>query len=251
MKYLLIVLAILLASGLVVVVEAALASRGEREQFVNPDRQPQRFGQTGSPLTYVVMGDSTAAGQGAPQAAGIAPRTATTLGQTRQVTLTNVGVSGATMADVLAEQAPVVEKLKPDLVLIAASANDVTKLTSTRTVARQLNETVDRLVAANCNVKIVVIGSPDFGGVHRFQQPLRTIAGWRSRQMTATVRRVATDRQLTFAPIAEATGPAFRKDPSLLAADKFHPNETGYGLWVPVLETALAEALAAQPSHCR
>jgi len=47
---------------------------------------------------------------------------------------------------------------------------------------------------------------------------------------------------LIFAPIAEKTGPLFRADPSLFAADRFHPNDRGYATWIPVLNEALARA---------
>lgn len=235
---------------LVLLVEAFLAMRNV-PPFQNPDRTARTFGQAGPPLTYVVMGDSTAAGQGAPPEDGIAPRTARVLAQDRQVSLTNLGISGAVTKDVLTEQLPVARQLKPDVVLIAAGANNVTKLSSVGTVKSELGQVVDGLIAANCNVKVILTGSPDFGGATRLAQPLRALAGWRSQAIADGVEELATERQLTFAPIYRNTGPAFREDPSLLSEDRFHPNARGYALWLETLNPAIASALAEQPSHCR
>ena len=56
-------------------------------------------------------------------------------------------------------------------------------------------------------------------------------------------RAEARDLHLTFAPIAAETGPQFRRDPSLFAADRFHPNDRGYATWIPVLNRALNQAV--------
>ena len=52
------------------------------------------------------------------------------------------------------------------------------------------------------------------------------------------------------APIAERTGPSFRKDRTLFAADRFHPNARGYALWIAVINDALDAAIARQPGPC-
>jgi lysophospholipase L1-like esterase len=56
--------------------------------------------------------------------------------------------------------------------------------------------------------------------------------------------REARSLDLVLAPIAEKTGPAFRRDRSLFHPDRFHPNARGYALWTAVLNEALAQALA-------
>ena len=78
--------------------------------------------------------------------------------------------------------------------------------------------------------------------------------GWltdlRTRQLNVIFQRAVRERHLTFAPIALKTGPQFRRDRSLFAADLFHPSDRGYLVWIPVLNDAIDEALASQPSHC-
>ncbi|MEJ7825621.1 MAG: SGNH/GDSL hydrolase family protein [Solirubrobacteraceae bacterium] len=221
-----------------------------------PSQAPRSFGQPGGgpPLRYVVLGDSTATGRGAPYERGIAVLTARHLAAGRQVTLTNLAVSGARMGDVRRDQLPAAVRIAPDAVLISAGANDVTGLTRLGSATDDLQRIVDRLRDARCDVAIVVTASPDMGAPPRLPQPLRAVAGWRSRQLNDAIRSVVRERDLVLAPIAQRTGQRFRDDRSLFAADGFHPSAAGYATWVPIIEAALDAALARRgtpPEGCR
>jgi acyl-CoA thioesterase-1 len=226
-------------------VEAVIASETVPDDgYVAPSSAPRDFGHGASPaLRYVVLGDSTATGRGAPYERGIAVATARHLATRRRVTMTNLAVSGARFGDVRRAQLPEAVRVKPDVVLVAAGANDVTGLTRSGSVQGDLRRIADGLRAARCDVAIVVTASPDVGSAPRLAQPLRTVAGWRTEQLNDAIGEVVRDRGLTLAPIAERTGPRFRADHSLFAADGFHPSAAGYALWVPVLDTALDQAL--------
>lgn len=236
-----------LALGLlgVLVVEAVLARRGPDDPFVNPSREPLRLGDREAPaLSFAVLGDSTGAGQGAPYEAGIAVACARLLAaRGRRVALVNRSVTGARMADLRREQLEPAAALRPDVVLIAAGANDVTGLTGTGSVARDLEAIVAGLRAASPAVAIVVTGSPDVGSSPRLAQPLRALAGLRTRQMNAAISEVVARRDLVLAPIAERTGPHFRRDRSLFSPDRYHPDAGGYATWRPPLAEALERAL--------
>ena len=199
----------------------------------------QTFGSSGEPIRYVVLGDSTAAGVGAAYEDGIAIQTARHVGASAVVTLHNFGVSGARMRDVLEKQLPQAEALAPDLVLISAGANDVTHLTSIPSMRRRLREIVARLRRANPRVRIVVTGAPDMGSPPRVPWALRGLASLRTKMVNRMFRAEAQRMKLVFAPIAEETGPLFRRDRTLFHADRFHPNARGYATWVQVLNTAL------------
>lgn len=194
-------------------------------------------------VTYLILGDSTAAGVGGEYEQGIARATTRELERTQQVTMHNVAVSGARIKDVLEDQLPRAAHVRPDLVLLSVGANDVTHLTSVRSMRSNLREIVRRLRATNPDVAIVITGSPDMGSPPRVPRLLRGIASWRTKQVNRMFTAEAKALGLTFAPIAAETGPLFRKDRSLFAADRFHPNERGYATWIPVLNRALAAAL--------
>jgi len=205
-------------------------------------REPLSVG-SGQPIKYVVLGDSTAAGVGAPYDDGIAVRTAKHLGGTSQVTMRNFGVSGARMKDVVEKQLPQAEAVKPDLVLISAAANDVTHLTSIPKMRGRLQEVVRRLRVANPRVLIVVTGAPDMGSPPRIPWILRGFASVRTKMVNRMFRSEAVKLRLVFAPIAQITGPMFRGDRTLFDADRFHPNTRGYATWVVVLNEAIDRAL--------
>lgn len=204
-------------------------------------RGMQSFG-TGPTLTYVVMGDSTAIGQGTDYAHSYARQSAEHIASRHTVNLVNVGISGATAQDVVDVQLRSAIGQHPDIVLLAVGANDATHGTTGASFERSVRAIVTSLRIANPNVQIVVTGSPDMGSVARFPWPAKQLAGLRTRQINRVYARLIPEFHLIFAPIAEQTGPAFRKDPSLFAADKFHPNTRGYALWTPIVNRALDDA---------
>jgi len=225
----------------VLVVQALLARRGEAEPFTEAPRTPRTFGEGGPGLRYVVLGDSTGAGQGAAYDDGIAVRTARHLARRaggRRVRLVNLSISGAKLGDVVAEQLPLAVRERPGVVLLSAGANDVTGLTSAGAARRALERIADALPSA----ALVLTASPDVGASPRLRPPLRWAVDLRRRQLNAAFREVAAARGLTVAPIAAVTGPQFRADPSLFSADRYHPDARGYATWIPPLTTALDRA---------
>jgi lysophospholipase L1-like esterase len=204
---------------------------------------PRTFGTSGPPLSYVVLGDSTAAGVGGNYERGVAVETARHVADAHVVVMTNLSVSGARTDDVRRVQLPRALEIRPDLVLLSAAANDVTHLTPIGWVRRDLLAIITALRQANPGVRIVVTGSPDMGSPPRVPWLLRGIAAWRTRQLNRMFMREATAERVGFAAIAERTGPLFRADRSLFASDRFHPNDRGYATWIPVLNEALSEQL--------
>lgn len=236
---------------LVVLLEILIAKHDPPKDFANPLSDPKRFGKGERHLEYVVMGDSTAAGQGAAYKYGIAARSAKHLaGNQTTVTMVNLSKSGAKTRDVLEKQLTHAVDVQPDLVLISAGANDVTSLTSPKKARKDLQKVVDRLIDVNCEVKIVITGAPDMGSIPRFAQPLRFLAGLATTRYNRTVLPVAEEEDITFAPIARETGSRFRQNPGLFAEDDFHPNEEGYAIWANTINPRLDAALNTQPSHC-
>jgi lysophospholipase L1-like esterase len=110
-------------------------------------------------------------------------------------------------------------------------------------VRASIQNTVRELRRANPAVKIVITGSPDMGSPPRIPRLLRGLAARRTASINRELIALAAKERLTFAPIAAETGPLFRADHSLFAADRFHPNERGYATWIKVLNRALATAL--------
>jgi lysophospholipase L1-like esterase len=220
----------------------AIHGFGTEPPFVNPSREPVTLGE-GLPLSYVVIGDSTAAGQGGDYAKGIAMSSARFLAEHHRVAFTNLAVSGATTGDVVRNQLANAKSLAPDIVFIAVGANDATHFTPSASVARDAAAILEQLKALPTKPQIVVTGSPDLGAAPRFAQPLRWLAGVQSRRIDAIWTRAAAEHGAIVAPIL-STGDAFRADPTLYSRDVFHPDDRGYATWIPLIDAALAKALA-------
>lgn len=215
------------------------------------DATPRTFGKAPH-LRYLILGDSTAVSVGGNYENGFAVATANHLAERHGgVELVNVAVSGARIADVRREQLPRADLATADVVLIAAGANDVVHLTRSSSFDRDFRSVVDTILARNCRAKVIVTGAPDMSTPPRIPRLLRPLAGYRTRRLNVIVRRIAAERGLTFAPIADQTGPLFRVDRSLFSDDRFHPNDRGYATWSDVLRVSLDEAFARQQSRCR
>lgn len=231
----------------VLAVEVQLARTGENL----PDDDPFRLdglvapagAEDGAPLRMTWLGDSTAAGVGATEAAAAVPRrVALSVAKAlrRPVDLTSVAVSGARVGDVLADQVPGVPA-DAELVVVDVGANDVTHLTSKGDFRSTYEQVLDALPES---ARVVLLGVPDMGAPPRLAQPLRAIAGVRGGTLDSVVADLAVQRDLGYVDIAGETGPRFRDDPgALFAADGYHPSDAGYELWVAATVPVVLEAL--------
>jgi lysophospholipase L1-like esterase len=234
-----------LACVLVIGVQIELAIHRTYDPTEPPLAIGGRFGPPdGHPLTFVVLGDSTAAGVGAGDAAHAYP---TLLAERlashgRLVHLLDFGVSGARVRDVLNDQVPKALAASPDVVFVGIGANDATHLSSLSGVRADMADVLARL--RHPGAIVVVAGAPNMR-TPAFLPPLRWVIGWGGDQVAAAIDEVAHVHHVPVVPLAAATG-AFFADPSTHAysADRFHPGPAGYARWAdaidPVLEAALA-----------
>jgi lysophospholipase L1-like esterase len=252
MKRILVIAAVIVAIVILLLLVEILTIKynGSVVSAPNIPRTPQTLG-TGPELTYVVMGDSTSIGQGADYSESYAVASAQYLAKTHRVTFVNVGISGAKAKDVAMIQLPKAVKYKPNVVLLAVGANDARHFVSGKVIRDSVQQTIDGLRKANCEVRIEVTGSPAMDSTPRFSLwPVKQLMGLRTRQVNTVFAGLIKQNNLTFAPIATQTRAAFLADPTLYAADKFHPDARGYMLWKPVINTALDKALHAPAPEC-
>lgn len=197
----------------------------------------------GKPLTFVVLGDSTAAGLGAGSSEhAYATVLSERLGERGwRVELLAHGESGARVKDVLVEQTPLAEAAGADLVFVGIGANDATHLTSLDGIRAVMGKTLDRLLDTSATV--VVAGPPDMRA-HAWLEPLRSLIGWRGRQVADAIEDAATERGVPVVPLAELAGPYFASNPEdAYAADDFHPGPGGYRAWAEAIFPVLLDAL--------
>ena len=78
------------------------------------------------------------------------------------------------------------------------------------------------------------------GSIPRFPWQFKQLAGSRTKRLNTVYARIVQETpDIIMIKIAEKTGDAFKKDPTLFAQDKFHPNARGYVYWTTLINQAL------------
>ena len=202
----------------------------------------------GTPISFTVLGDSSAVGLGVDRAAqtpGVLVAAALAELAERPVRLTRLAVSGAKSPQLDAQvDAALLER--PDVALIMIGANDVTSRTRPAVSVRHLGDAVRRLTAAGAEV---VVGTcPDLGTIRPIGQPLRTLARRWSRQMAAAQTIAVVEAGGRTVSLGSVLGPSFATDRSLFSRDEFHPSAYGYAHAAAVILPAVADALGVWPA---
>lgn len=203
----------------------------------------------GVPLSFVVAGDSAAAGYGvhssdetpgALLAAGLAEVAH------RPVILSTVAQVGAQTGD-LSDQLDKALLAAPDVALIIVGGNDITHQVRFADSVVRLDGAVRRLCEAGCQV---VVGTcPDLGTIRPIRPPLRWLARRASRQLAAAQTVAVVEAGGRTVSLSSILGPEFAAAPGeLFSEDQFHPSSAGYahaaaailpsvigalGLWAP------------------
>ena len=198
-------------------------------------RASQRESASADPL-WVVLGDSTAQGLGAPGPKG--GYVGQTLTQLRRTTgqhwrVINLSVSGALMRDVLAEQVPLLAGEQPDLVTCGAGVNDIMYSAPAKLFADL------RALLAAVPDNTVLLDLPLLTGfwwiVGRMSVPYIS-------RMNRVIHEVAPQRDL---PVAEVSAHFTAPWAGKFSCDNFHPSQDGYRDWTRALLAAVpANSLA-------
>jgi lysophospholipase L1-like esterase len=206
---------------------------------------PAPDGSIERPVHLAVLGDSTVAGVGSPDAADalptlIAERVAAAM--RRPVRVVSHGVSGARTATVLGDQlAGVADTV--DAMVIVVGSNDATHATPWPRVRADTEAMLS--MAAKLAPVVVLAGTPRFHRSPIIPEPLRTMvdrySGLLRGQQRAAVSATGGARVVDLA--AEAS-PRFLGVPEATSVDGFHPSPIGYGFWADALAPAVVAGLS-------
>ena len=177
---------------------------------------------------WVVLGDSTAQGIGAPSwEEGYVGQLRRALedGSERPWRVVNLSRSGARTDDVLDRQLPALEALAtpPDLVTCAIGANDIVRRTPPAVLEERL-----RAIIARLPERAIIATLPQGLGPERTQAANRLI------------RAEAPAAGLLVADVWARTGPPWH---GKYAEDRFHPGALGYADWAAAFTDVLDQAL--------
>jgi len=210
--------------------------RVRRDALRLPEPPGPRAGESGDgpPLRLLIVGDSSAAGVGAPdQALALSGQLVAALGQRHRVTWRLIARTGATTADTLAR----LQDEAPDRIDAAVTALGVNDVTHSVPLTRWLDQqTALRLCLAGRFAARLVLSSglPPMRHFPALPQPLRWVIGGTAQRFDAALaRHTAADTGWHHVAFRMAL------TPELMAEDGFHPGPKGYALW----GSRLAEAI--------
>ncbi len=182
---------------------------------------------------YVALGDSLTAGRGDFAAdgrpVGWAKRLGGLLSARTGVTcsVTNLAADGATVANVLDRQLPLVEGLRPDLVSVTVGMNDIRNIRfDPADFEAGLSKLLDGLAATGATILTCTL--PDVAGVVELPPEHVEIARRRLREASDIIREQAARRDavcLDTWAMSDVAG-----SPELFTADRLHPNTAGHRL---------------------
>jgi lysophospholipase L1-like esterase len=195
-------------------------------------------------LSFAVLGDSIAFGQGASAPAHTAAaRLAADLdGQGIATEMRVFAVPGARSAD-LAAQVRRAQEWPPHLALIIIGANDLTRLIPPEQAAAQLGDAVRRLRGAGAEV--VVAPAPDLSVVPWVPPHMRAMVRAGSAALHDAQTRAALAVGGRVADIGMTSADGFAADPNLFSADRFHPSSAGYAVITDALAPTVRAAATA------
>ena len=162
----------------------------------------------------------------------------------------NLGVNGYTTADLIRDELPTLDDLRPEFATLLIGVNDVVQGVAPATYESNVVAILDGLLARLPADRIVTVAIPDYTvtpagadyGDPRRKHDAIVAAN-------ATMARLAAERGIAFVDTFDISLRAGR-DRTLVADDGLHPSGAQYALWVerllPVVE-ALIRHRAALP----
>jgi lysophospholipase L1-like esterase len=220
-------------SALLLVVVALLAGcAGAR-----PDAPRRLPADRSEPVVYVALGDSTVQGVGAssPERTYVSRLYERLHAVYPKARVANLGVSGATSADVVAAQLQRAVELRPHLVTLSVGPNDITRGVPVRLYERN----IDAILAAltrETRAMVVVNLLPDLAVTRRFRgSPQEGAVERLTVQFNDALRNRARRHGVELVDLYSVSREEVPRRPELLAADGYHPSDAGYARWAELM----------------
>lgn len=190
----------------------------------------------GPRLRLLIVGDSSAAGYGAPTREGaLQGQVSSRLAETHRVewtTFARFGSTGEKTLRYLQKQDPV----RYDVAVVAVGMNDMIAGEPLRPWLRTQRQLADELRSRFGVSHIVLSGLPPIGGFPALPQPMRWILGRQRDRYDAALQQWADgESALTYVPTGFQEDGPFREGEvtvaEMMAADGFHPGPRVYDEW--------------------
>jgi lysophospholipase L1-like esterase len=192
-------------------------------------------------MLYVALGDSTVEGVGATSTAATYPaRLFTRLRAVYpRAGVVNLGVAGATSADVVNSQLERAIVMRPKLVTLSVGPNDITDQVPVAEYEANMG-TIFRRFFGETGTVVVVNLLPDLAVTPRFRgrDGEREVARL-TVEFNAALLRQARLYAVEVVDLYKPSQVEVPRRPELLAADGYHPSDLGYARWAELLWTGV------------
>jgi lysophospholipase L1-like esterase len=187
-------------------------------------------------LKYLALGDSYTIGTGASDGSRSWP---SIIARRLNAELTNPAVNGYTTLDLIRDELPYLERLKPELVSILIGVNDLVQDRSSDQYKDSLSRIYDAVLDLEIPPRVVAISIPawsyvpaaaDFGGKDR----VATLTG----VFNAVAEREARMRNFRWVDIGEASTSGIGSA-GWIASDDLHPGDAQYAAWAEAIWPAV------------
>lgn len=195
------------------------------------------------PLRYVALGDSYTIGTSV--AAGERWPNQLVARVPELELVGNLAVNGYTSADLIGEELPALDALRPEFVSVLVGVNDVVQRVTETEYVDNVALILEELGARLPPNRILCVATPDYTVT-----PAGASYGDPARQSAAiarandTLREACEARGIAFVPEIFEISQAARADPSLVADDGLHPSGAQYSRWVDAIQPVVEGLLA-------
>jgi len=223
--------ALLLTFSLVL---ALLPSFPSTAQVISARRLPNDRTQA---VTYVALGDSTVYGEGA---TGSERNYVSLLHERLRAVypasrLVNLGVRGASAANVVDGQLERAVALRPDLVTLSIGPNDITRGRAEAEYEQDL-ETIFGMLLKETPAVLVVNLIPDLTLTPRFRgREGAAEVGRRVARFNRALRGKARAHGVEIVDLFTQSRRELPRRPELISADGYHPSDRGYARWAELM----------------
>ncbi len=227
-------------------------------------RVPPAAAPAGPPLVYAAVGASETVGVGADEPLRDAwPRVVFRTALPPSAVFVNLGISGATVADALREQVPMVSEVAPTLVTVWLNVNDITAGVGPSQYERDLG-TLLRTVRRNGATRVLVANVPPLDQLPAYVACRSAgadceigdeLPGPEALNRVVDAYNAATsrvvEREGAFLVDLHAVGLAARQSGTasgLVSADGFHPSTAGHAVVAEAFAKVLRDSGPLTPS---
>ena len=201
---------------------------------------------TAGVLRYVALGDSYTIGTALDDPSDRWPdRLVAALGPSPPTLelVANLGVNGSTSRDVIDDELPRLQALRPEFVSLLIGVNDVVQGVPPATYRVNATTTLDALLGIVAAERIVTVSTPDYTVTPEgagYGDPATQAAAIRT--VNDTLAELSVARGIAWIDIHDVSLRA-RDDRSLVAGDGLHPSGAQYALWVDRIAPVVARRL--------